>query len=1163
MVPLRHSGTTADRIKYDDAELSKSVPTLFLGLGGTGKEVLLRFRKRMFEAYQKSTLEHGRFLLLDTDMQSMIPDSESPEDYKDVVLRSEDGETLNCVIDPAEYKTVFDQMNYKRDRRFLSWVAPKMNSLPPTMFTNGAGTYRQAGRLAFFLKYRAIRQQITAHLRQLLDYATNHQDTVFHDRVETVIVTSLAGGTGSGMFIDVAYLVRDILSKETIFKQHVKQPYTTLVAVLPTLFEKKDANLHRRFQQNAYAALQEMELYNTPRPEDNIFEMDRERDDATAVEFVATWEATHSEPKRIRETAWDTCYLIDDVNNRRAMNIADANDVYQMIADYLFLDFGNNPFAIAKRSARSNHRQLRDRILHECIYDHLPTDSDGDMTTLENVLFENRYGCTFSSFGLAEILIDREKINRVASYRLAEQLVATQWLGETQRFSESQYVNWTKHDLHSGEAPPGESRGISLHPEDLWQALVRDENHDWLAEIDAAFEKVAQCDPELGGPALRAALRTWLALLSDPRSPFHMTVDRRVSELIGDAARLGDLQKLAKKLATKRINEVGVEATIELLEHYRKAFGSSAGWARKQAQSPQPSESELLARLSDAERVPTFPFNCRRTAIVHEFESACARTRSAVRAACRATACRALERVYVELNNYVGASTETSSHPLFKSLYHDYSRQRQYLQRFRDKLTERFALTRKTSRSPFKMALLPEWSDANYDVEINKALLRRNIAHGERNKFDWGRAETAVLNALPKDLQGSQIVRSQCLDDWIKSDNDEGVKKSAEALADACLKVLGNGISLEEFKNGNVVDYLIDMDSSRRSECLAQLIDSSAPYLPSIGSQQIDQAFPPAYVNLLGWLPGEAVASSGRADALWKELNGISTHGSDNRNRDQILKPKATDRTTVALVREMTGVPLHYYARLDELKESYLDPALSDFRKTCHLIWRDRDLPDIDQIRPEDFESIRENILYVLRALILRYIRFEGEEFVVEVPDDTTGFQSQKWLLGTRVTRIIKHSCEDKRVRRFLKECCKQWRDKIATPAHLAALYSAVQQTLELFPVDRRPGHAIEFPPLHNCFRKMLEEIRQELEEAGPEGQNWIGLLLRRTDETAPDYDEWKERFDEVSRYIRETCLQQAGENLPVFQIDQRRVANVRFPAPSLPDGAEHWEAKP
>ena len=252
------------------------------------------------------------------------------------------------------------------------------------------------------------------------------------------------------------------------------------------------------------------------------------------------------------------------------------------------------------------------------------------MTTLENVLFENRYGCTFSSFGLAEILIDREKINRVASYRLAEQLVATQWLGETQRFSESQYVNWTKHDLHSGEAPPGESRGISLHPEDLWQALVRDENHDWLAEIDAAFEKVAQCDPELGGPALRAGIAHLVGFALGSAEP--VPYDRRPKGF-GTYRRRRAIGRLAKagKEACNKANQRGRRRsdhrTFGTLPQSIREFRRLA---RKQAQSPQPSESELLARLSDAERVPTFPFNCRRTAIVHEFETACARMRSAV-----------------------------------------------------------------------------------------------------------------------------------------------------------------------------------------------------------------------------------------------------------------------------------------------------------------------------------------------------------------------------------------------------------------------------------------------------------------------------------------------------------------------------------------------------
>src|SRR5664280_2012690 len=45
----------------------KIVPTLFIGLGGTGKEVLLRLRRKFYEKLRKPGLPCTSFLWIDTD----------------------------------------------------------------------------------------------------------------------------------------------------------------------------------------------------------------------------------------------------------------------------------------------------------------------------------------------------------------------------------------------------------------------------------------------------------------------------------------------------------------------------------------------------------------------------------------------------------------------------------------------------------------------------------------------------------------------------------------------------------------------------------------------------------------------------------------------------------------------------------------------------------------------------------------------------------------------------------------------------------------------------------------------------------------------------------------------------------------------------------------
>lgn len=46
-------------------------PTLYIGLGGTGKEVLLRLRRRVCDEFGTQTLPWTRFLYIDCDDSAM------------------------------------------------------------------------------------------------------------------------------------------------------------------------------------------------------------------------------------------------------------------------------------------------------------------------------------------------------------------------------------------------------------------------------------------------------------------------------------------------------------------------------------------------------------------------------------------------------------------------------------------------------------------------------------------------------------------------------------------------------------------------------------------------------------------------------------------------------------------------------------------------------------------------------------------------------------------------------------------------------------------------------------------------------------------------------------------------------------------------------------
>ncbi len=93
----------------------------------------------------------------------------------------------------------------------MNWFPAKsfLGKLPPAAFNTkeGSGQIRHMGRISLFRDLSAAaKSEILSRLR---DAIQNMQNEVSRDRqLEIIIVSSLAGGTGAGMMIDMALLVR-------------------------------------------------------------------------------------------------------------------------------------------------------------------------------------------------------------------------------------------------------------------------------------------------------------------------------------------------------------------------------------------------------------------------------------------------------------------------------------------------------------------------------------------------------------------------------------------------------------------------------------------------------------------------------------------------------------------------------------------------------------------------------------------------------------------------------------------------------------------------------------------------------------------------------------------------------------------------------------------
>jgi hypothetical protein len=363
-------------------------PTLFIGIGGTGMEVLMRVRRRILNTLwggngartrvdSLAEFPVAQFIQFDLDTGAVIDSGRAQaEDLQFDQVKFTDEEKIVEAFDMDKYSRDDDALEkYPHIKEWLSLTPKKIRELGIDP-SKGAGQIRAVSRLYLFDKYTKIRDKIRLKLKTLKAGLSHEQQLArLGLRMETekfriVIVGSVAGGTGSGAFLDMGLLAR------WLAKSEVGNADVELMLFLPTGYA--GANKERT-EANGYAALMELEsamLGNKG--------------------YVGRWDA-YDQPELPREP-YSEVYLIDS-GNLAQQHTNDVKDVYHMVADTLFEDFASGDFARRKRSVAVNQAQHKN-FLHDAL---VPKNRFADMRL--------SYSKRFSSFGQA-VLDTRQEARR-------------------------------------------------------------------------------------------------------------------------------------------------------------------------------------------------------------------------------------------------------------------------------------------------------------------------------------------------------------------------------------------------------------------------------------------------------------------------------------------------------------------------------------------------------------------------------------------------------------------------------------------------------------------------------------------------------------------------------------------------------------------------------
>ena len=353
-------------------------PTLVIGLGGTGTLVLQRLKHLINQKFESQNVNSlFQFLAIDTE-----PESQSNLQRLDV------NEFKNLTESTLKGNDIIDAMLHPETAKIYEGLSvwwpshdkERKQPFKPGDITHGAKATRCIGRLAFWHHGIEIYRLLERKIRRTLQVSGLKRDDIpsTGNTAKVFIVCSLAGGSGSGMFLDIAYMVRSLLARENLTSF-----VTGLLLVDPSPFDEivQEEGLRRRMEANIYAALCELDWMMGGHLSDEVH---RNRSDmqklahntaeggngAPSWNFPAIQEKRNGErPKSTYEMQYlnrltitsgdkpfDICYLVSSTNEH-ARRLREVDSLTEMIAQEIFLEIAT-PLGRTGRSQLDNVERL-------------------------------------------------------------------------------------------------------------------------------------------------------------------------------------------------------------------------------------------------------------------------------------------------------------------------------------------------------------------------------------------------------------------------------------------------------------------------------------------------------------------------------------------------------------------------------------------------------------------------------------------------------------------------------------------------------------------------------------------------------------------------------------------------------------------------------------
>ena len=280
--------------------------SLLIGLGGTGSRVVNNVTKLLTKNGKTFNDNLGRICcaVLDSDKND-----------NELITKSRTQIPVFPISKPQKIQQYFDQY---RNRKIAEW-SPDSPAFREQSMLDGCSEVRVKSRIAFF---DYLETNMNGELGALINRVLkNNVNTI----IRIMIVSSLSGGTGSGMFIQTALWLRKHLAQSNVVIRGIFLLPDIFIDTVKHIRETSATRI--RHYANAYAAIRELNAITKIKR--NLPITLNEKIELEGL-FDSESDANRGKP------VFDYCFFIDS-RNAKGVGASDIAEYEQMVAQLVYM----------------------------------------------------------------------------------------------------------------------------------------------------------------------------------------------------------------------------------------------------------------------------------------------------------------------------------------------------------------------------------------------------------------------------------------------------------------------------------------------------------------------------------------------------------------------------------------------------------------------------------------------------------------------------------------------------------------------------------------------------------------------------------------------------------------------------------------------------------